>query len=179
MPANAKDADVRGRAPRRVAWIVLAHLAFVVVSISSRFSLFHGSLGKLALTYGNACGAFRDYTFFAPSVASGTRAAFLVEDADRTRHLVAFDTPTRELGFRYNSIIRSGMQNEVARDLFAQSWAALVLGNRPEARKVTVMVEWMFTPSMAEFARGRRPEWQPLYVGEFSLRRSPVEGLSE
>jgi hypothetical protein len=146
-----------------MALLALAHLAFVVASISSGFSLFRGGVGKAALTYSNVSGAFRDYTFFAPSVASAIRAAFLVEDADRGRQLVAFDTPNRELGLRYNSIVRSGMQDERARDLFAQSWAALLLG----------MVEWLHTPTMAEFARGARPEWQPLYVGDFAPRRAP------
>lgn len=160
------------RLPRLMAVIAALHLAFVVASVSTNFGrLPAGILKSTVLTYCNLSGTFRDYTFFAPGVASALKAAFLVEDtAGGEPTLVSFGAESREISFRYGSIMRSGMQDERGRDLFAQSWSALVLGNRPSAESVTVMVERMIVPSMEEYRRGQRPQWVPVYAGKFSRR---------
>lgn len=160
-----------------MAALAVAHVAFVIASVSTNFGqLSHGPLKSAALTYCNLSGTFRDYTFFAPGVASALKAGFLVEEVEgEPATLVTFGSDSREISFRYGSIMRSGMQDERGRDLFAQSWSALILGNRPGAKKVTVLVSRMLVPAMDEYRRGQRPEWAPVYVGEFS-RRQPEEG---
>ncbi len=175
-PLEARGAG-GGRAARILAPLAVLHLVFLSASVSTNFGrLPPGVLRSTALSYSNLSGTFRDYSFFAPSVASALKAAFLVEVADGgLPTLVMFGTESREIAFRYSSIMRSGMQEERGRDLFAQSWSALVLGNRPAAESVTVMVKWMLVPSMEEYHRGQRPEWKPLYVGRFSSRRHTAE----
>lgn len=152
--------------------LALLHLGFVVASVSMNFgSLPRGPLRKAVLTYCNLSGTFRDYTFFAPGVASALKAGFLVEkEGGAEPTVVAFGSDSREITFRYGSIMRSGMQDERGRDLFAQSWAALILGNRPDADSVTVMVERMIVPSMEEYRRGLRPQWAAVYAGRFDRR---------
>ena len=176
------DIPLEGRAtggagvPRLMAVLALLHLSFVVASVTTNFGrLPPGVLKNAALTYCNLSGTFRDYTFFAPGVASALKTGFLVEDAaGGPATLVTFGSESREIAFRYGSLMRSGMQDERGRDLFAQSWSALILGNRPSASSVTVMVSRMIVPSMEEYRRGQRPEWAPVYAGQFS-RRGPVD----
>jgi hypothetical protein len=158
-----------------MAVLALLHLVFVAASVSMNFGrLSPGVVRSAVLSYCNLSGTFRDYTFFAPGVASALKAAFLVEEAaGGPPTLVTFAAESREIAFRYGSIMRSGMADERGRDLFAQSWSALILGSRPSAESVTVMVERMLVPSMDEYRRGQRPEWTPLYVGKFSRRRAP------
>jgi hypothetical protein len=157
---------------RLMATFALLHLGFVVASVSINFgSLPSGLPRQGALTYCNLSGTFRDYTFFAPGVASALKAGFLVEDAGGgAPTLVTFGSESREVSFRYGSIMRSGMNDERGRDLFAQSWAALILGNEPGAANVTVMVERMVVPSMDEYRRGQRPQWAAVYAGKFDRR---------
>jgi hypothetical protein len=157
-----------------MAVLAALHIAFVVASVSMNFSrLPAGILRRFALTYCNLSGTFRDYSFFAPGVASALKTGFLVEETGGGEPiLVRFGSESREISFRYGSIMRSGMQDERGRDLFAQSWAALILGSRTGAEKVTVMVERMLVPSMEEYRRGERPAWTAVYVGEFDRRRA-------
>jgi hypothetical protein len=125
--------------------------------------------------YKNLSGTFRDYTFFAPSVSSGLGAAFLVESpSDKQSELVNFASDDREISFRYNCIVTSCMRDLRSRELFAQSWSALILGSRPDANTVTVMVHAMDLPSMAEYRAGKRPAWKPVYAGTFGRRERPA-----
>jgi hypothetical protein len=165
---------MRERVPVLAAVLAFLHLAFVVASVWMNFGrLPAGIVKKAALTYCNVSGTFRDYSFFAPGVASALKAAFLVEEGTGgSPTLVTFGAESREIAFRYGSVMRSGMQDERGRDLFAQSWAALILGNRPSAESVTVMVERMLVPSMDEYRRGQRPEWTAVYAGRFSRRQA-------
>jgi len=157
---------------RLVAVLALLHLGFVVASVSIDFRGLPSGLPRQgAYTYCNLSGTFRDYTFFAPGVASALKTGFLVEDsAGGAPTMVVFGSESREVSFRYGSLMRSGMNDERGRDLFAQSWAALILGNDPGAANVTVMVERMIVPSMDEYRRGQRPQWAAVYAGKFDRR---------
>lgn len=149
----------------------LLHLAFLTSFVWLGIDrLPPGPVTNALSTYGSLSGCFRDYSFFAPNVASGIKATFIVEDPSRGHKLVTFDSGSREMVFRYSGIIASGMLDVRARDLFAQSWAALVLGGEPSAQSVTVIVERMSLPSMTEYRHGERPEWQTIYAGEFARR---------
>lgn len=132
-----------------------------------------GRVGEALRLYKNLSGAFRDYTFFAPNVASDVRAGFLLEDARGGTSFVAFRARNREVAFKYNSIIAVSMRDERGRDLFARSWAAFMLGSQPAAATVTVAVESFVLPPMPEYRAGLRPEWRTLYVGTFARQRPP------
>lgn len=127
-------------------------------------------LGAALRLYLNLSGAFRDYTYFAPEVGSDVKAGFLLEGAGGRARLVQFASGNKEVDFRYNCIIHSAMWDEAARDLHAQSWAALLLGNDPGAERVTVMVRRLEMPSMEGYRRGERPRWATVYAGEFARR---------
>jgi hypothetical protein len=129
-----------------------------------------GKLPAALRFYKNLSGTFRDYAFFAPEVASDVKAGFLVTNTAGEESFVNFVTKNGEVGFRYNCIIAAcmrGTRNVRGRDLFAQSWAALLLGSDPGADRVTVMVKRLDVPSMRDYRAGKRPEWRTLYVGEF------------
>lgn len=161
--------------PRQIfiTCLVLLHLLAVAAFIWTDFGSSPGSLGAALRTYRNVSGIFRDYTFFAPAVGSDYKAAFLLEDAGGGgARLVDFYSDSREINFRYRCLIGAGMRNVDAQDLYARSWAALLLGSDPAAGKVTVMTRMYALPTMAEYRRGRRPEWKTIYAGEFIRRQS-------
>lgn len=156
--------------------LVLLHLLSVAAFLWTDFT--RRSTGGVAAAvhlYNNVSGAFRDYTYFAPSVASDMKAAFLLEDAAGRAWVMNFATEDREADFRYKCIINVSMRNEWGRDLFAQSWAATLLGSEPAAERVTVMVGRHDLPTMADYRRGRRPQWLTIYAGEFARRALPSE----
>jgi hypothetical protein len=158
-------------APRLLVVVALLHLAAVAGFIWTRAAEeAPGRVGEALRLYKNLSGAFRDYTFFAPAVASDVKAGFLLETADGPASFVAFRARNREVAFKYNSIIASSMRDERGRDLLAQSWAALMLGSHPAATSVTVVVEAFVLPTMPEYRAGARPEWRPIYAGTFARR---------
>lgn len=154
-----------------MAVLAVLHLAYVISFVWLGFGRVRGAFTSTLLTYGNLSGTFRDYSFFAPNVASAIKVGFLVEDAEGSDpKLVTFDADSREIVFRYSCIMKAGMQDVRVRDLFAQSWAALVLSSEPTAKRVTVMAHRMILPSMDAYRRGQRPVWKPIYAGEFVRR---------
>jgi len=151
--------------------LVLLHLllvaAFIWVGLPARVP---GKLGKALRTYNNLSGSFRDYTYFAPAVGDGYKAAFILEDEHGQAQVIDFLSANKEVDFRYQCLITVGMQHEELRDVFAQSWAALLLGSHPEARKVTVMAKRNHLPTMSQYRQGQRPIWVTVYAGEFVRR---------
>lgn len=162
---------------RLLVTAALLHLLSVASFVWTGFA--EGAPGTLPETlrlYKNLSGSFRDYTFFAPAVASDVKAGFLVEDAAGELSFVTFQAQNREIAFKYNSIVAAGMRDARGRDLFAQSWAALMLGSRREVASVTVMVQAFSLPTMIEYGDGRRPEWTTIYAGKFARRTSaPIQ----
>jgi len=162
---------------RKSAAIVAAallHLTSVVVFIWTDFSQNTNHwLFSVLRTYRNLSGSFRDYTFFAPAVASDLKVAFVLEDTAGRSTVTSFSAKNAEIGFRYNCIIASCLRDAKGRDLFAQSWAALMLGRRDGADRVTVIAKALVVPTMEESRRGRRPEWKTVYAGLFGRRSSP------
>jgi hypothetical protein len=144
------------------------HLLSVALFVWTVFS--EDLPGKLPVALGvykNLSGTFRDYAFFAPEVASDVKAGFLVTDTAGDQTFVNFVAKNREIAFRYNCIMAACMRDVRGRDLFAQSWAALLLGSNSNFDRVTVMVKALDLPSMHDYRTGKRPEWKMVYVGEF------------
>jgi hypothetical protein len=152
-----------------VATFALLHLLLVVVYITADWPerALRPALNIPLRVYQNLSGNFRDYAFFAPRVGSDLKTAFLLEPARGPASLVNFTADNREASFRYNCIALASMRDVPARDLFAQSWAALLLGGNPDAQRVTVMVKEYSLPSMADYRAGYRPRWESIYVGRF------------
>jgi len=151
--------------------LVLLHLltvvAFLWAGIPGDSS---GRLSEALRTYNNLSGSFRDYTYFAPAVGDNYKVAFILEDARGQSRLINFISDNREVDFRYQCIMTVGMRRETLRDVFSQSWAALLFGSHPDAQKVTVMARRVHVPSMADYRRGQRPSWVTVYAGEFARR---------
>lgn len=151
--------------------LVLAHLLLVAAFLWADFVREPSRpLSAALLLYLNLSGSFRDYTYFAPNVGGDVKAAFLLEDPAGRARLVEFSSENREVDFRYDCIIHAAMWDEAGRDIHAQSWAALLLGNEAGAERVTVMVRQLEMPSMESYRRGERPRWETVYAGEFARR---------
>jgi hypothetical protein len=134
-----------------------------------------GALASAARIYQNVAGCFRDYAFFAPSVATPLKAAFLLTGGQEKAEVVTFTSSNREVAFRFDCLVAACMKEERGRDLFAQSWAALMLGSHPRAQTATVVVKSLDLPTMAESRAGKPPVWKIVYAGEFARRqRSPA-----
>lgn len=151
--------------------LVLLHLMTVAAFLWAGFpGDSSGRLSDALRTYNNLSGSFRDYTYFAPAVGDNYKAAFILEDARGQSRLINFISDNREVDLRFQCIITVGMRREVLRDVFSQSWAALLFGSNPNAQKVTVMARRASVPTMADYRRGQRPSWVTVYAGEFARR---------
>ncbi|HMN96695.1 MAG TPA: hypothetical protein PKC43_09645 [Phycisphaerales bacterium] len=158
-------------APEVVAIPIALHLAMVALFVFTGYpGDRRGLIADGLRTWRNLAGIFRDYTFFAPRVATDTKVAFLVEREGGGSRVVTLDSPTREGAFRINCVVNACLRDERARDLFAQSWAAGVLGADPEAIRVSVLAMAFEIPTMAAYREGERPRWLPLYAGAFERR---------
>jgi hypothetical protein len=163
-----------------LASLAALHLSLVCLFIWTEASEASTSPVHSALrTYKNLSGIFRDYRFFAPAVASDLRAGFFLEQPDGTSTFEALLTDNLEVGFRYNCIVSASMRDAKLRDLMAQSWSAMMLGNHPEATRVTVVAQSFELPSMRAFAAGARPSWKMVYAGTFDRRRHPTDAIRQ
>jgi len=160
---------------RRTAVVLFAclHLLAIAAFVWTGFPAGRsGVLASAFAIYKNLCGGFRNYTFFAPSVAADVEVVFLLEDAAGRVEAIQLEPANREVGFRYSSLVAACMKNERTRDFYAQSWGALVLSGNPKAEKVTVITRILGLGSMRGYREGQRPRWRTLYVGQF-VRRPP------
>jgi hypothetical protein len=160
------------RFPRACAGLATAHLVLVCAFLwTDATAASGGTIDRAVQTYKNAAGILRDYRFFAPAVASDMRAGFFVRTPDGASEFHPFLADNLEVGFRYNCIITSAMRNEKIRDLMAQSWAAVMLGTRPDAEHVTVVAQSFELPTLAQYGAGARPSWKLVYGGTFDRKR--------
>jgi hypothetical protein len=157
------------------ACLALLHLLTVVLFIWADWpERTPRELNAALRTYQNLSGTFRDYAFFAPAVGSDLKAAFVLQEAGGGSRLVPFLSDNKEVAFRYNCIILACMRDVRGRDLFAQSWAALVLGAEPQVERVGVVVKEYSLPPMAAYRDGRRPRWETIYLGDFARGAGPA-----
>lgn len=169
----SSSADAGEDKPSARHWIAAGaaalHLTVVAAFVWAGPPAADSAPERVLRAYQNLTGLFRDYTFFAPSVASDLRAGFLLDGGgDDPPTFISFLAQNREIGFRYNSLIASTMREPRGRDLFARSWAAFILGSQPDARRVTVVVEAYDVPSMEAFRAGEPARWRLVYAGQFS-----------
>lgn len=165
------NAAKEGRPVLRVG-LVLGHLALVC-------ALLWGGLGatsddpvaRTLRTYRSVAGLFRDYSFFAPNVSSGTRVGFMLE----TRQGSRFEPLTHrnpEVARRLQCIASTALNERKARELLGRSLAATALGKHPDATAVTVVGQKHELPSPEAYRAGARPTWQTLYAQDFA-RKAP------
>lgn len=154
-----------------VATLAVVHLVLVGLFLWTGLAdMSSGAPGRALRTYKNLAGIFRDYRFFAPNVSSDIRAGFILEQQDGTSAFQAFVSDNLEVGLRYGCIVAASMRDEKVRDVLAQSWAAVMLGQHPEATRVAVVAQSFQLPTLAEFARGARPAWKVIYAADFDRK---------
>ncbi|MCP3141547.1 hypothetical protein [Pyxidicoccus xibeiensis] len=154
-----------------VATLAAAHLVLVSLFLWTGLAENPSSTPERALqTYKNLAGIFRDYRFFAPGVSSDIRAGFILQQPDGTSAFHAFLSENLEVGLRYGCIVAASMRDEKVRDVLAQSWAAVMLGQHPEATRVSVVAQGYQLPPLEEYARGARPAWKVVYAADFDRK---------
>lgn len=175
MPALAPEPSRPPVKSVLAACLALLHLLSVLIFIWADWpERAPRDLHTVLRTYQNLSGTFRDYAFFAPAVGSDLKAAFVLQEAGGDSRLVPFLSDNKEVAFRYNCIILACMRDVRGRDLFAQSWAALVLGAEPAVERVGVVVKEYSLPPMPAYREGRRPRWETIYLGEFARGGGPA-----
>ena len=119
-----------------------------------------------------------DYGFFSPDVgpALDLEVSVLLP-GDRLAH---FEVPAGglEASYRYQTALLALMNRAEYRDLVARSHAARALDVHPDALGVKVEVRRFILPSMAEWRKGERGEWQTAFEAVFANVRA-VGGSSE
>ena len=171
MSSSGSRSSFAERHASVVATLAAVHL--VLVSLFLWAGLAENSRsasGRALQTYKNLAGIFRDYRYFAPGVSSDIRAGFLFERTDGTSAFLPFESENLEVGLRYGCIIAASMRSEKVRDVLAQSWAAAMLGQHPEATRVTVVAQSYQLPSLEAFARGEKPSWKVIYAAAFGRK---------
>jgi hypothetical protein len=147
-----------------VAFHLLAVVNFVYVKAEAYL---FSPAGDVLRLYNNVTGIFRDYSYFAPSVAGAVRVGFLIHGRDERTTFVPFAADHREADYRLHAIALACMRNARTRQVFAQSWAARMLGRHADATSVTVMVELLNLPPMIDYRQGTPLKWETIYAGTY------------
>ncbi len=154
-----------------VATLASVHLVLISLFLWTGLADSTGSAPARALqTYKNLAGIFRDYRFFAPNVSSDVRAGFILAQSDGTSAFHAFMSENLEVSLRYGCIVAASMRDDKVRDVLAQSWAAVMLGQHPEATRVAVVAQGFHLPSLQAFAGGEKPAWKVIYAADFDRK---------
>jgi hypothetical protein len=126
-----------------------------------------GVAGSGIRWYAALSGADSGYGFFAPGVASETRATFTLTDgAGRTWTEEFNANGNQEVQLRLGSMVSTAASPGIRRKL-AASWAGKFFAIHPEVESVLVQVEYYDLPPMDEYQDGERPEWVTEYEVEF------------
>jgi hypothetical protein len=126
-----------------------------------------GVAGRGIRWYAAVSGADSGYGFFAPGVASETRATFTLTDNAGRTWTEAFDAAgNQEVQLRLGSMVSTAASPSMRRKL-AASWAGKFFAIHPEVQSVLVRVEYYDLPQMDEYRDGERPEWVTEYEVEF------------
>ncbi len=160
----------------KLIYVLLAilHLLLVNIFIWTNFENKQPFGGYQYLRiYRDFAGCFRDYTYFAPNIANDTRAGFITKTATDSAYFLPFRAENKIVNTRYNNLISSGMRNPKGRDLFARSWATLLLGQSDSIHEVTVFTEAYIIPTLQEYRNGAKPSWEMIYIGSFEKEMNP------
>lgn len=156
-------------------WACIAVLHLAAVGAFLWTGLVHVNsdavLDRGVRTYQSLSGVLSDYRYFAPAVASDSRAGFLIEQSDGSSLFEPLASDELEVARRYRCIVASSLRaNRKTQDVLAQSWAAVMLGIHPESTRVTVVIQSYQLPTMDAWAAGAKADWAIHYTGTFSRR---------
>ena len=106
--------------------------------------------------------------------AGRKRRSLVLPDGEQYKTVDSFVQVIDELidaGFhRDGCIVAASMRDEKVRDVLAQSWAAVMLGQHPEATRVQVVAQGFQLPPLEEFAQGAKPSWKVVYAAAFDRK---------
>lgn len=98
-----------------------------------------------------------DYSFFSPNIAPDFYLTISLERPDGRWVATPMPVPNAEVQKRLHSCLL-GIQRLPAdlEQIIVKSWAARVLDDHPEARRIRVVVSQQKPPSLAAYAQGQR-----------------------
>lgn len=167
--------------PRRLRVLLacgLVHLLMVALSAAYVPLDSLGWLGRGLGFYGVLSGAGSSYGFFASAVSHQLLAHFEIIDEQGVRRPIALETgSSHEADLRATGVTNAFITVEEDAQRFqralAASLAGAILGRHPEAKQVAVHLEEYTPVSMAEYRKGARPTWSPLYEVRFGPVGAP------
>jgi hypothetical protein len=162
-------------------WIGIALCHLILVSLGASYVNISDEnwVGRAVNIYDEVSGAGSSYGFFAPGIFSQIRAVFDVIDANgQTRTVNLAKGINKEADLRVGNIIDQFQSIDEVEDgdderierlqrSMAASLAGTIFGRYPGAKKVVLRLEKFQPPSMEEYRRGERPNWEPLYSAAF------------
>jgi len=129
-------------------------------------------------TYLHAAGIQAGYTFFAPNVPGYDRLTLeLFYDDGRVEH----ESPrlrSKAAGLRLESLLDRLAEEryEPIREVIVKMLAFSVWREHPAVKKIRAVFGSVTPPDIAEFERGKKETFQPIFSFDFSLRDSHGEG---
>jgi hypothetical protein len=164
-----------------VAWFAAHLLCETLFALCPHPAGFWHYLPLWSLTpvrlYGAFTGATGSYGFFSPDITPQLRARFVLRTAQGEVEVPLYPPMNHEAELRVGDLVDAQWEfrtdpksNEKNRAL-AASYAGKVLDRHPEARAVTVLVEYYPLPRLADGLQPL-PEWQLFYRASFE-RTSP------
>jgi len=150
-----------------IFWTI--HLALCVLWVlPDKFNAPRNRAWRFVVPYGLYSGADNKYAFFAPVVPSARRVRVRVLCG---AEWIPFETTvnSNESRLRLHTIATMVMQKETDEQM-AASWAAFALGNMPCATAALVEVDYYSVPSVSDYRRGERPDWNLLHVLAFMTK---------
>ena len=150
-----------------IFWTI--HLALCVLWVlPDRLSAPRSRAWRFVVPYGLYTGADNKYAFFAPTVPSARRVRVRVLCG---AEWIPFETTvsSSESRLRLHTITSMVMHKETEEHV-AASWAAFALGRTPCAKAALVEVDYYGIPTISDYRRGERPDWNLLHVLAFMTK---------
>lgn len=126
--------------------------------------------------YGAFTGATGSYGFFSPDITPQLRARFMLSTATGEVEVPLYPPMNHEAALRVSDLVdaqwdfRTDPKASEKNRALAASYAGKVLDRHPEARAVTVLVEYYRLPRLAEGVQPD-PGWQLFYRANFARAR--------
>jgi hypothetical protein len=158
---------------RRIALLLVAgaHLGIVAGGALEKLPRRGGWATRLLIEYAALSGADSFYTFFAPTVGPAIRLIFTVTDRSGGVCTDVLKGATNvEVDSRVDDLFSLfWYADDAFQGTLLRSWAGMMFTRHPGAERIVVRVEAYDLPSMAEYRRGRRSEWDVRHHATFSL----------
>lgn len=152
--------------------------AQTVISITLGQTLPASNAVRQALgTYVHVAGIDTGYGYFAPNVPGGYRLVFELHYSDGRMEYELPSVSSAATGLRIAGLLDNIGRTpyDTIREILVKTLAQSIWREHPDVKSVRAILGSVRLPSVREFEKGKREEYEFLYAYDFSLRNEPAK----